>query len=325
VSATPNKNTDSMPVLAWVGFVVVLLIFIFAIASETSSPSIDGQLSTDSSTSSTTSLSESESISCNGISYSSCPLGTDFVCPGGGGSGFCRDPLHISTDSASPAGAGYSALVSEWKKRVAKIECTWKRSNGTPYLNLEGSAVLVKFANGLVAITNKHVIVDENGYSPSDCVVGIYDSGARAVSESHGRGAAETYGYGSDGRDWGLIQLGPTYTSFETDDAAFDTNTNTQLRVCSNDDADVGDQIIILGYPSIGTAKGVTVTDGIVSGVEPDFYVTNAKIDHGNSGGAAVLVKEDCYLGIPTWVANNGGFESLGRILKSTFPLEATN
>jgi hypothetical protein len=76
-----------------------------------------------------------------------------------------------------------------------------------------------------------------------------------------------------------------------------------------------------LGYPTIGSSGSITVTEGIVSGIEGDYYVTSAKIDHGNSGGVAILTKDDCYLGIPTFVKNNGGFESLGRILKSTFPL----
>lgn len=44
-----------------------------------------------------------------------------------------------------------------------------------------------------------------------------------------------------------------------------------------------------------------TVTEGIVSGIVPGpIYKTNAAIDHGNSGGIAILNKNDCSLGIPT-------------------------
>jgi len=31
-----------------------------------------------------------------------------------------------------------------------------------------------------------------------------------------------------------------------------------------------------------------------------NYYVTSAKIDHGNSGGTAILVNNDCYIGIPS-------------------------
>jgi S1-C subfamily serine protease len=44
-----------------------------------------------------------------------------------------------------------------------------------------------------------------------------------------------------------------------------------------------------------------TVTEGIISGiVAGPIYKTNAAIDHGNSGGVAILNKNGCALGIPT-------------------------
>jgi S1-C subfamily serine protease len=47
-----------------------------------------------------------------------------------------------------------------------------------------------------------------------------------------------------------------------------------------------GDQIVVLGYPSI---VGLTVTAGIVSGVKrlgsSDLVQTDAAVNHGNSGG----------------------------------------
>ena len=75
-----------------------------------------------------------------------------------------------------------------------------------------------------------------------------------------------------------------------------------------------GEQVIILGYPSIGSPTDITATDGIISGQDSPYYVTSAKIDHGNSGGLAILVKNDCYFGIPSG-AVVGSVESLGRIL----------
>ena len=73
-----------------------------------------------------------------------------------------------------------------------------------------------------------------------------------------------------------------------------------------------------MGYPGIGTQGGITATEGIVSGIENQYYVTSAKIDQGNSGGLAVLVKDNCFLGIPTW-AKLGVIESLGRIISGQY------
>jgi S1-C subfamily serine protease len=80
-------------------------------------------------------------------------------------------------------------------------------------------------------------------------------------------------------------------------------------------EANLGDPVVILGYPVNGSALGVTVTSGVISGSETNYYVTDAKIDHGSSGGAAIDVNRGCFLGIPTWAAV-GDIESFGRILK---------
>ena len=72
---------------------------------------------------------------------------------------------------------------------------------------------------------------------------------------------------------------------------------------CSDSDASVGDSVTIFGYPTSGNLLGVseTVTTGIVSGILPGpIYNTSAAIDHGNSGGIAILNKKGCELGIPT-------------------------
>jgi hypothetical protein len=212
----------------------------------------------------------------------------------------------------------YSALVTEWQNQVAQVICTWDYSNGTPYETDEASALLA-YVTGLgnVAVTNHHVIADSNGNSPNTCTVGVYGMGSRTVQY---RQALNPFLKNKAGYDFAFIQLDDKFLASKTGSDIFSTDpsANPAGKVCPNGDALVGDKLIVLGYPAIGTVGGITVTEGIVSGIETDDYVTSAKIDHGNSGGAAVLVKDDCYLGIPTWVANNGGFESLGRILKGT-------
>jgi hypothetical protein len=76
----------------------------------------------------------------------------------------------------------------------------------------------------------------------------------------------------------------------------------------------LGEEIAILGYPTNGSKTDITATQGIISGDDGNYYVTSAKVNHGNSGGAAIDIKNDCYLGIPTYY--EGDVESLPRILK---------
>jgi S1-C subfamily serine protease len=61
----------------------------------------------------------------------------------------------------------------------------------------------------------------------------------------------------------------------------------------------------------------LTATDGIISGYAGDYYITSAKIERGNSGGPAILIKGKCLLGIPTFVTV-GSLEALGRVLDIT-------
>src|SRR3990167_10464536 len=91
---------------------------------------------------------------------------------------------------------------------------------------------------------------------------------------------------------------------------------STPVKLCYN--VNIGDKLVILGYPTIGSQDTITATEGIIAGIEQNYYVTSAKIEHGNSGGAAILLKDNCWLGIPSY-GEVGSAETLGRILKSSF------
>lgn len=75
----------------------------------------------------------------------------------------------------------------------------------------------------------------------------------------------------------------------------------------------INDKIYIAGYPGIGQ-NTFTLTDGIISGsVKPWHFKTSAKIDEGNSGGAAINEKGQL-IGVPTYGVV-GELESLGYII----------
>ena len=96
---------------------------------------------------------------------------------------------------------------------------------------------------------------------------------------------------------------------------------------CSATAAKVGDSITIFGYPSSGNLLGVseTVTDGIISGILPGpIYKTNAAIDHGNSGGVAILNKSGCALGIPT-LGESGLTAGIGYVQSYILASQAIN
>lgn len=215
----------------------------------------------------------------------------------------------------------YSNIAAEWKDRVAQVTCAWDDSSGGLPILAGGSALLVGHYDKyeLVAITNKHVITDAYGAGPSRCGVALFGGGYRIASDQNATGNPFLI---SRVNDRGLILLDDAFLQGKSEiNGLFEKAISTEVRECSETDVSLGDRLIVLGYPVIGTEHGITITEGIISGFEDNYYVTSAKIDHGNSGGAAVLVKSDCYLGIPTF-AKGGTIESLGRILKSDLYLK---
>ena len=196
-----------------------------------------------------------------------------------------------------------AAVVREWSPRVAHMECSWYTTKNVLYAKASGSATLVNFTNlGLRAITNKHILVDKYNYAPRECKVTLVDNTSYLITINE-----KNVLIGED-EDWAYVSL--------LVDQNLSRITQGSIKLCPK--VEVGDKLLVLGYPKIGSSTGLTATEGIVSGDDKNYYITSAKIDKGNSGGAAILLKDDCYLGIPSASAV-GSIESLGRILKAKF------
>ena len=222
-------------------------------------------------------------------------------------------PVPPAATQSVPSTANIPALVSEWQNRTAIVVCTYADST-----TLQGSALLASVAGyGTTAVTNAHVLINQNGITPPTSCTVANGSGARNVGDSGGaqQGVrSNTFFEPLAGVDMAYIRLSNILAP-PTDNGAFDRIVATQGKLCNQNDVSLGDDVLILGYPWDGSKSTVTATQGIVSGFDGNYIVTDAKIDHGNSGGVAVLIKSDCYLGIPS-AAVVGTIESYGRILR---------
>lgn len=206
------------------------------------------------------------------------------------------DPTPDPTLSSTTA--SYSSIVKEWSPQVAFIYCEWIENGRN--VAATGSGFLTVDPSGIVYIlTNKHVLFDDDTYAPTHCNALLLN------------GTSETVQY-----DPNTIVMKENYDMGQMR-VSNALGKNIQVSNFCPKDVEIGDPIVILGYPGIGSNKGITATQGIISGIEKDFYITDAKIDHGNSGGIAVSVKDDCIVGMPS-SAISGSVESLGRILKSS-------
>ena len=247
---------------------------------------------------------------CNGTNYTACPAGKDFICPADGAAAYCQSPLQQDTNSgSSPSNSSESlaAIIKEWSPAVALVLCTFKYTDGTVYLQQYGSGVLEQFTQGIVGIlTNRHIFTDSHSYFANNCVFDFPNFNNNPVFVDNTN--IKSYGTIVDA---GSLSVQNPSSSLLNNPRLF----GGHLAFC-NQKAQIGDPIVVLGFPGIGSQETITATEGIISGIEGDYYVTSAKIDHGNSGGAAISVNNDCDLGIPSF-ADTGSIESLGRILMS--------
>lgn len=187
-------------------------------------------------------------------------------------------------------------IVAEWRPRVAQIACAALVGSGVGSVR-QGTATLFERGGGFYLITNQHVI---EGDRSAGCAYLLADQDE--VQEIN----LESIDIPEPETDFAEIALGSEVEVLQS----FAGNLG---KMCSEQPA-IGDGIVIIGYPSIGSVDDVTATEGIISGFDGDFFITSAKVERGNSGGAAIHVKNNCYLGIPTFVSY-GELESLARIL----------
>ncbi|MGC9602252.1 MAG: serine protease [Minisyncoccia bacterium] len=210
-----------------------------------------------------------------------------------------QNEIHALTLEAVVAGTGYSSLVEEWTPIVPQVNCNWRDSTQDD----GGSGVLLRSSTGTFYIlTNAHVVTDNKGSVAQSCDIVFPDAVSTTYTVDHKNITTDP-----NGADASLLQL--PEDSYLT--GLVSTN---QRKICTTPPA-IGDDMLLLGYPDAGSSNGITVTDGIVAGDEGYDYVSSAKIDGGDSGGAAIDVKNDCYFGIPSYTID-GDYTNLARVLK---------
>ena len=191
-----------------------------------------------------------------------------------------------------------STVVDIWESRIAKIKCThYIDDEDDETTTADSSGVVIYIGNTLHIMTNKHVL-EKKDKTLKKCEIELPQSN---ISDIEVLPQSITK---SDDRDLAYIRIDDRGVKILFDNSQF---------ACV-DEPSMGDKVITLGFPGVGAEDSVTVTDGIISGIEDDFYVTSAKIEKGNSGGAAISMKNNCFLGLPTLVVV-GKIESLARIL----------
>lgn len=186
------------------------------------------------------------------------------------------------------------------------------------------SATSPQHGPGTIAIyTNRHVLNTHNGFGIPYYCEALLPGGYKYIfdmTDIYYLTGEKEFGYKSeieffDGEPFVIYKIDAAFLRIKDPDINTVNLAKARSPFICTEVPRIGEDVVILGYPSIGSSEGITATDGIISGLEEFYFVTSAKVEHGNSGGAAILKSRNCYLGIPTF-ARSGSIESLARILK---------
>jgi len=204
-------------------------------------------------------------------------------------------PSATATPTVAPQ-QSLSSIIKEWRKGIAYVKCRFSYTDGT-YIEKSGTGLFFGSGTNMV-MSNLHVL-SGGGVPPDFCAIKLPEDPDWEIVT------------GSEVKK-GRNSLDVAYVVIENPTSYMQTVV-TKTVGCK-EKPDIGEKVVVLGYPGIGANLDITATEGIVSGYEAPYYITSAKIEHGNSGGVAIWVEKNCNLGIPTLVAT-GTLESLGRIL----------
>ncbi len=204
---------------------------------------------------------------------------------------------------------------------IAKVACFLTKNK-----TIFGSGSVWGVGDDYYLVTNKHVL-EEADREDESCAISIardWNAVANDVEKAYQDDNLLIYSldlnytyWEIDGFDFAITKIieDKQPLSF-LDDIAMETN-ETEC----NENLGVGEKIKIIGFPYTSSVALPTITEGIISSFEyigdSSYYITSAKIEHGNSGGMAVTNNYHCLIGIPSAVVV-GDSESLGRILVLT-------
>lgn len=171
-----------------------------------------------------------------------------------------------------------------------------------------GSGIMVG-KNGLI-LTNKHVV--EN-VTQNYCAIGFTNDPAQApeygyLADTEFENEGQRFTLDNDEIDVAILRIVSAREGY-----TMPSEFPTIGTIGSSDALKFNDKIYVIGYPSFG-GDTLTLTQGVMSGRLGDYYIkTSAKIDSGNSGGAALNEKGEL-IGIPTFIVS-GTAEGLGYVV----------
>lgn len=203
-------------------------------------------------------------------------------------------PPAITPPAITPLKENYKLedVVKAWRPYTVRVTCITLDANGNKKSYSDGSGFLTVNPNrGPMVFTNKHVFYVKDGTLSDYCDVYFPESKEVIKIEKKNRFVS------GKGQDRGALVIAQPSEYISN----LVKNKKITVNDCLRANADSTDEIVILGYP-IGKPKDdISYAQGKIVGYQDKYFVSTATIVSGYSGGVAVSLKDNCYLGIPTY------------------------
>jgi hypothetical protein len=191
-------------------------------------------------------------------------------------------------------------VVKEWRPNTVRATCITLDAQGNKKSYSDGSGLLtIDSSKNIFILTNKHVTLVKGSwfnycdvYFPSNKETYRVEKGEMAIS--------------ADGKDLARLKiLRPTESIKEI------INNSKNKRDCKNTTPESTDDIVIMGYPMGKSKDDISYATGKIVGYQDNYFVSDATIISGYSGGVAVSLKDNCFLGTPTYSKKDDSTKSL--------------
>lgn len=207
----------------------------------------------------------------------------------------------VSVATTTPNKLTENEIINIWKPYTVRVTCISLDSNGNRKSYSDGSGLLSKTLKGApVVITNKHVLYTKNNTLSSYC--NVYLPTTKEIIKVLKKDFSA-----SKNKDIANLAIRKPTESI-TDLLKNDKQISND---CKNVKIDSTENIAILGYPIGSNKSEVSIVKGLITEYEDYFYVSSATIVSGYSGGVAISLKDNCYLGIPTYAKKDDLSKSL--------------
>lgn len=191
-------------------------------------------------------------------------------------------------------------IISVWKDYTVRVTCISLDENGLKKSYSDGSGFLIYTSKGISVLTNLHVLYTKGNKLSDYCNVYIPKTN-------------ETFKVLKKDRFSGKYQDRATLNiKIASRDLKELMRKSKAVSVDCKEEQLVKDiDIAFIGFPIGSDKTKASSIKGKIVGSEDDYIVSAINIVSGYSGGVAISLKDNCYIGIPTFAKKDDLSKSL--------------